>query len=253
MRELTVVLMVTLAVGCGGGGATKSVDRGTPEVTSGQRAQMAQSYLNAGRVSDALAAMEEAIEQDPENARIHHFAGQLNFRAGRYPEAEAAFKRALELDPYLSDAHNFLGAVYAVVGNPAEAERSYRRALADPAYPTPDKVHLNLGMLYAEQERDDEALAELRRAVEINPKQYRAHFEQAVILDRQGDLSQAVRLYEVAEPAFRSDGDYQYRLAMAYFKLDRKQQARERFHRCLNVAPGSESAAKCSEMLEIIN
>ena len=92
----------------------------------------------------------------------------------------------LDLDPYYSDAHNFLGAVYQEQDRLADAEREYRRALENPAYPTPEKVYLNLGLLYAEQGRHEEAIDTLRRAVEINTRYYQGHFELAALLDRAG-------------------------------------------------------------------
>ena len=221
-------------------------------MTSTQRAQMAMSYLRAGRTSDALKAIDEALAEEPANARLNYVSAQIYFQAGELQQALDGFDKSVELDPYLTDAHNFRGVILQELGRAAEAEQAFKRVLEDRAYPTPDKAYMNLGLLYVGQDRHQEALTQFRRAVEVNPKNYQAQFEQAAVLDTLGQLQQAARLYEVARPGYQGSGDYHYRLAMVYFKLERHQESLASLRRCLDVAPGSESAAKCSEMLEVM-
>ena len=235
---------------CGGGRGAQPSD--AAELSTASKARAAESFFNAGRISEALARMDEVLAEEPDNAALHHFHGQINFRAGRWNQAETSFNRALELDPLLTDAYNFLGAIYQEQGRADDAEQAYRRALADPAYPTPEKVYLNLGLLYKKQGRDQDALSELRRSVEINPKYYKAHFELASTLDRLGKLQEAAREYVVAAPGFRFSGDFHYRLGLAYFKLGQAHQAKESLRRAIDVSPGSESAARSGELLELI-
>jgi len=247
-RLVTMVLMAGLAIACGGGKSPQT----TPQADSATQARMAESLLKAGRISESLATIDEAIAADPENVSLHHMRGMILFRAGRYAEAGRSFLRVLELDPYYTDARNFLGAIYSEQNDFNEAEQQFRRALEDAAYPTPELVHLNLGLLYEKQGRDEEALGQLRTAVEIDPKFYRAQFELASLLDRMERLEEAVRLYEVAEPGFRSSGEFYYRLGLAYFRLGRPQKSAEALRRAIDVAPGSESAARADELLKVV-
>jgi Tfp pilus assembly protein PilF len=222
------------------------------EVSLSDQLQLAQSLMDAGRVGDSLAVVNEALKQNPQNASIHALKGKLTFQAGKYPEAEASFRKALEIDAYMTDAHNYLGVTLAQLGRYGEAEAEYKRALEDAAYPTPENVYLNLGILYATQKRDDEAVVALRRAVEINPRFYKGHFELAAVLDRQGNVEEAAREYEVASPAYRSVGDFYYRLGFAYFRLGHVDRARDSLNRAIQVAPGSPSAAQADELLRMI-
>lgn len=249
LGAMALVLLAAGLVGCGGGTATKK-----PESLSTQeQVGKAQSFFRAGRVGEALEILEEVREREPDNAQVHHVYGKLCFQAGRYREAEEAFLVALELDSYLTDARNFLGAVYAELGRGDEAEEQYRIALRDPAYPTPELVYLNLGLLYAGRGEDERAVEQLRRAVEISPKFYKGHYELASVLDRLGQMREAVSEYEVAEPAYRQSGEYHYRLGMAYFKTGDSWNARESLQRAIAVAPGSTSAARAAELLEVID
>lgn len=235
--------------GCGGNKATQK-----PEGLSTQeRIGQAQSLFRAGRITESLEILDQARQDEPDNARLHSIYGTFCFQAGRYAEAEEAFLSALAIDPYLTDAHNFLGAVYAEEGRSAEAEEQYNIALRDPAYPTPELVYLNLGLLYVSRGEDELAVDPLRKAVEIDSKFYKGHYELASVLDRLGRIEEAVREYEVAEPGFRQSGEYFYRLGMAYFRSGDSRKARENLERAIAIAPGSNSAARADELLDVMD
>jgi Tfp pilus assembly protein PilF len=236
-----------VAVACGG-----SKVKPNPETEIATKMRTAQAYFNAGRTGDALDLMRETIELDPENARLHNLFGKYCMLSGRFSEAESAFATALELDPLLTDARNSLGAVYDETGREGEAEKQYLQALEDRAYPTPEKVYLNLGVLYDSQGREEEALAAMRRAVEINPRYLHAHFTLAGLLDRRGSLEEAAREYEVAAPDYRGSGEFHYRLGFVYYRLGDQLRAAEHFRRVIDVSPGSEQAARADEILKTI-
>ena len=249
---LTLVVALLGIAACGGGGSKKQEPTKPAELSTQDKVRMAQSMLTAGRTGDAVELLDQALADEPDSAQLQLFYGKITFQAGKFSDAQEAFKRAIDLDPYLTDAHNFLGATYAELGMNAEAEQEYLTALADPAYTSPDKAYLNLGLLYASQGRTVEAIENLRNAVEINPRFYKAHFELASLLDRDGNLVEAAREYEVAKPGFRTVGEYHYRLGFVYFRLGEKSKARDALERAIDVAPGSNSAAQAGELLELM-
>jgi Tfp pilus assembly protein PilF len=244
-----MVVVLALSSACGG---KKPAASKPPELDVTGKIRLAQAQVKAGRVSEALDTLQGAIRDEPGNAGLRNYYGQVCFLTGRYEEAEEAFRKALEADEYMTDAHNNLGALYDRIGRKAEAEEEYRIALKDPAYPTPEKVHLNLGLLYASQGRTEDAVSSYRNAVEINPKYFEAHYELASILDRNDHLEEAAREYEVAAPAYRGNGEYHYRLGFAYYRLGEKLKAREQLNRVLEVSPGSHNAVRASDLLKMI-
>jgi Tfp pilus assembly protein PilF len=245
---LSLALMVCVA-GCGGESATTKPAELNPQ----DKQRMAYSMLNAGRVTEALRLIEEALAAEPENIRFHSSKGEICLRAGRIEEAERTFLRVLEIDPYMTDAHRALGSIYDQQGRKQEAEREFKTALADRAYPEPEKIHLNLGLLYASQGRNEEAVDFFRTAVSINPKYYRGHFELASILDRLGKIEEAAREYEVAAPNYDNDGEYHYRLGYAFYRLGAIDKARASLDRAIALAPGSNSAVRADELLKLID
>jgi tetratricopeptide (TPR) repeat protein len=216
------------------------------------KVRWADSMIQQGRVKDALESMDSAIASDPEDLRLRHHRGLILFQAGMYTEARDQFLAVLDVDPRFTDARNFLGVVYVELGEKGLAEEQFKEALADPAFPTPELTYLNLGLLYASQGRSDEAIEAFRTAVEINPRYYKGHYELASVLDSKGDFGGAAREYEVARPGYERNGDFFYRLGLAYFRLGRTQEAKDTLTRVQDVAPGSRSAAQADELLELI-
>jgi Tfp pilus assembly protein PilF len=249
-RNVILIAALLTAVGCGGG---KSPQQAPIEHDKIHYVRMAESQFNAGRVSEALATLSEAIERFPDDATLHHRHGLFCLRAARYEQAIAPFERSLELDPYLTDSRNNLGIIYVELGDYAKAESEFQRVLEDPAYPTPHLTELNLGLLYSEQGRHEEAVQHLRRSVGIDPKFFKAHFHLASVLDQIGQLVEAAREYEVAEPAFSNDGEYWYRRGFTYYRLGETDKARESLLRVRTIAPGSESAARADQLLGVLD
>ena len=88
--------------------------------------------------------------------------------AEAFPRARTAAQRALTLDPDLAHAHASLGYVALYYDwNWAEAERSFTRAIAlNPSYSTGRQWYANF---LTARGRFDEAVAEMRRARELDP------------------------------------------------------------------------------------
>lgn len=251
-RDVATMLGIALVFAGSAACAPVKTKPKDPATATANNIRLAESYYHAGRVSEALSILQKAVESAPNNAPLLNYFGQLNFLSGRNDVAEASFTKALTLDPHLTDARNNLGSVYDATGRKTEAEQQYLAVLEDTTYPTPEKIYLNLGLLYGSQGRQDESISSLRRAVELNPKFWHGHFELASALDRAGRLDEAAREYEVAAPDYKNNGEYQYRLGLAYMKLQQPGLAREHLMRCEELSPGSENASKAHDMLKML-
>ncbi len=126
----------------------------------------------------AIDYFNQAIEQDPSYALA--YAGLADtyillsrYSAGTpeesYPKAKAAAQRALSIDETLAEAHTSLaGVLLDYDWNLAESDKEYRRAIElNPNYATARHWYANGPLLVTE--RYDEAIAEMRRAVELDP------------------------------------------------------------------------------------
>ena len=251
LQALVLLLTALVAASSSGCRAAKAPVK-DPATETANNIRLAESYFGAGKVNEALSILDTAVASQPANAGLRNYYGQLCFLAGRNAEAEQAFLKALELDPRLTDARNNLGALYDATGRKDQAEKKFLEVFADTSYASPEKAHMNLGILYFSEGRRDEAIEHLRRSVEINPRFWRAHFELASVLDKVGLLEEAAREYDVAAPDYFRNGEYHYRIGLAYMKLKDTEKAREHFLLCQDLSPGSESASKAYDFLKML-
>ncbi|RJP68515.1 MAG: tetratricopeptide repeat protein [Candidatus Abyssobacteria bacterium SURF_17] len=91
--------------------------------------QVANLYLQDGRVQQAVAAAEKAVEIAPDFPDARMALASAYSRVGLQEEALKHARAAVDLNPVSSDAHTTLGIVYARLGRYAESEAEWRRAL----------------------------------------------------------------------------------------------------------------------------
>ena len=104
------------------------------------------SYLEMHEnLEEALAMIQRAVDQRPDDGYIVDSLGWALYRLGRYDEAVAPMERAAELmavDPIVND---HLGDVYWAVGRKIEADFQWRRALSfDPEEKDAERIRRKL-------------------------------------------------------------------------------------------------------------
>jgi tetratricopeptide (TPR) repeat protein/2-polyprenyl-3-methyl-5-hydroxy-6-metoxy-1,4-benzoquinol methylase len=157
--------------------------------------QCARAHLNRGNIlagatfDEARTAYELAIKCDPHYAAAHFNLGNLHYRAGEFELALHNYQAAIEIRSDFADAFVAMGNSLDSLGRLAEAVESYKRALA--INPGCAEIHFNLGVLATTQGRHEEAANSLRRAVEIKPGFAQAHYKLGMVLSRLEQLDAA--------------------------------------------------------------
>jgi WD40 repeat protein len=100
-----------------------------PQESKEQWLQQGNSYSQAKRYEEALAAYEQAIRLDPNFARSYLNMGNALYNLGRYKEALQAYEQAIRLDPNFARSYHNLGDVLSQSGQYEEAYSSYKKAL----------------------------------------------------------------------------------------------------------------------------
>jgi eukaryotic-like serine/threonine-protein kinase len=131
---------------------------------------------------------QQAISQDPQYALA--YAGMadsyiVSAESGfvlldqAYAKIRWASSKAVETDETIADGHIMVAAVREHDWNWGEAEREYRRAIE--LNPGLARAHHWYGLLLSALKRHDEAISELKRAVEIEPLNGSLYANQAVV------------------------------------------------------------------------
>jgi DNA-binding winged helix-turn-helix (wHTH) protein/TolB-like protein/Flp pilus assembly protein TadD len=126
---------------------------------------------NYGGLSEAERLFRNAIEKDPDFALAYvGLADSLMFYSAS-PELGAALSKAHELDPNLGEAWASSGFLLGIhLWKWKEAEEAFKKSIElNPGYAT---AHHWYGILLEIQGRSEEAKAELKRALEIDPLSY---------------------------------------------------------------------------------
>ena len=182
------------------------------------------------RYAEAVELFGRYVESHPDNAWGHYMLGLSSWKSGDLARAESSFVRSLELDPrhvkslfnlsrVLLDAgrprearerittalaidstsgegYRLLGRARAALNQPNEAITAYRLALG--LQPEDVWSMNNMGLLLVQQQRYDEALGPLARAVQLDSTVAVFHNNLAIALEHTGHYTLATQAYQRA-------------------------------------------------------
>ncbi len=95
--------------------------------------QKGEKAFGSGKLNDALAFYQRALDQDPRNYHATLFIGDIHFNRGQYDDAITWFEKAASIQPHIETAHRYCGDAYAKTKRPQEALGKYIDAfIADP-------------------------------------------------------------------------------------------------------------------------
>jgi len=194
---------------------------------------LALALAELGQLEEAAGHFKTSLGFEPK-AEIYSDLGFIMAQLGKSEEALADYQKALELDPKCASAHFNLAVTFVQAGEFREAESHYRKAL--PGKPAAE-THNGLGYVLARQGRTDEAVAEFRTAIDVNPKFTPAYNNLAEALVKQGKLDEAEQYYRRSLAEKPSAAVYNA-LGLVLRKLGRTKEAADQFSR----ASASDSA-----------
>jgi len=154
---------------------------------------------NPATYEKARAEYQRALELDPAYAYARKNLADLFLEAGRLEEAVAHYEKALQDQPHLAMARNNLAVAYRRQGRLEEARQSLIRVI----HQNTDRLarayaHNNLGNVYRQQGQDQRAQAEYQAALRLFPGYAMARANLGVIARRQGAEEEARRHLEEA-------------------------------------------------------
>jgi tetratricopeptide (TPR) repeat protein/peroxiredoxin len=172
--------------------------------------------------------------------RRNQFTYALVFHdRGYLDEALASCRLVLERAPDNAEAHYLAGMIYLEKHMPKEARASFEQTLkARPAYPgTFADAWNNLGMLAAQEDRNDDAISALKQAVRLNPKSVVALENLGNVYRRQKRWADAQSMLEGALKIDPNNAAAEYSLGMIFAQQDDTARAEQRFNAALKLRP----------------
>ncbi len=180
--------------------------------------EKAERERNRLHLKEALRLYQEALQLSPDNAVAVEGAAYCLYNLGQEDEATSMSLRALEINPQLSTPHVVLAYVYDKQKVLARSLAEIHKALElDPNSP---EAHCCYGILLLANNELEQGAAELRAALQINRDMYLAHYNLAVYYQTKGErkafLQQVVQVFRLKPNAANF-----VRLLSAYATSDR--------------------------------
>ena len=196
----------------------------------------AQGRLDEGMLRRAIEQFQKVTEKDPSDAEAFVTLGRLYRLAQNSVEAEKAFQKALELDPDNEYALHGLALLYSDLGDTKTAVQMWERLAQRNPHP---RIFRALAATLSEARDFSGAVAALRRALELAPKDTEIKRELAENLLLKGEYNEAATLYRELADANPRDAQYPLRLSQIYRQQGDLKKAREAHERARALDPGS--------------
>jgi tetratricopeptide (TPR) repeat protein len=193
------------------------------------RFSLAMAYISMGHSDWARTVLVSLAAQQPKEALYPYWEGRLDYDAHQYADAIQLFQKAVTLSPKMARAYDNLGLCYYYLNENSQAIDNYKKAIEldrtqEHRSPWP---YLDLAVTLQFVDQTEEAEANLREALRIDPKLAQAHYRLGSVLEDRGRLDAAAD--ELREAA-RLDDHYSEphaNLARIYKKLGKTTEAQE--------------------------
>jgi Tfp pilus assembly protein PilF len=209
-----------------------------------------QSNLDPANIDKAIAQFEKSLSLDPQYYLAWNALGMAHSLKGDLQRSADAYRKCLEIYPGFTEAHNNLGTIYQESNQLEQAEAEFLKALQDPVYPTRELPFFNLARLYFVQNRLDLALDNVQKAIQTKPRLAMAHNLKGMILERQGNLTEALAAYEQAVKIVPADVLFGYNLGAAYYKAGEFAKSKEIFLKISPLATDPDTKARIAQYLK---
>ena len=143
----------------------------------------------------ALAQFQAAEEANPNEPNVHFGTGYLLWREKHYSEAAAEFQLELKNNPQHAQSMLYLGDTLLQLKRAAEARPYLERSLEQGSSWL---ANLDLGIIYADAGRNDEALRKLQIAEKLQPDEVNVHWRLARLYRATGHPEEAKTEFDKA-------------------------------------------------------
>jgi len=179
------------------------------------------------RLDLAEPRFQEAIRLDPNYAFAHYYLSRLLYTQNHFNQSIQESNAAIALAPNLVRAYENLGLCYEAKLQIDEAKKWYLEAIhrEELGGRQTEWPSLDLATMLVRNDRIGEAKPHLLEALKLNPRNAKAHFQMAIVLEKTGDPIDALRELGRTMSLDPNWADPHYRAAHLYQHLGKKDQA----------------------------
>lgn len=190
---------------------------------------VAQSCLWAGQYQCALDGFRQILLTQPNSAAAHVLVGEALDGLGETPEAIAEFQQAAQVSPHEPNVHFGLGFLYWKSQDYARAKAEFQAELANDGNNA--QAWAYLGDTEIKLGNQENAASALNKAIQLQSDIRLAYIDLGIVLSEQNKYKDAIADFRKAVELDPGQPDAHYRLARAYQALGEKNEAEKEFAR----------------------
>lgn len=232
LKRLTLITLMSWATGCA------SVQKDSPETRSQTASlELARQMVDQGEYQRAIQFLLPRSRQPEASAEVHNLLG-LSFLGISNPHvALKSFQAALKADSTDDDVRVSIGYTQILLNRLDEARKTFNDIIERKQYPMMEKVYLNLGLSYLQEQKCDKAIPLFQSALEIDPTYSAPYFNI-------GKCEAARGRWREAQAAFQRSVDFcpgcldpHLELAAASLRLGENKKAQSHLDKVLQAKP----------------
>ena len=199
-----------------------------PEVHS----TMGSVYRVTGKYSEAITELKRSISLAPNSDEAYRRLGSAYLESGQGKEAIEAFQKAIQLNPYFWGNQNSLGDAYMGLGDYPRALEAFQQVTA--LEPEIDAGYENVGVVYVQQNKCQESIPYLQKALQIEPY-FSTYSNLGTAYFCLKQYTNSVEMFEKAVQLNPNDTQTMVNLADAYRWAGQKDKARTIYEQSISL------------------
>lgn len=178
-----------------------------PPITADTHVAAAEFAVSQGRIPVAITQFEQALKINPEHLRATYGLAMIYTQQKLYDKAIGQWQRYVEISGGQAAAYANLGYCCELAGKPDQAEKAYNDGIKKD--PSNEACRVNYGLMLARHGRIADAVIQLQAVL----TQTQVHYNLGSVYEQQGRLEQAKVEYRKALELDGSFSDAKQRLA----------------------------------------
>jgi tetratricopeptide (TPR) repeat protein len=214
--------------------------------------KLAEALLSVQRFNESQALLEKLLRAQPASSHAHFWLGKIYAAQRAIAAAIEHLRRAVELAPRFGQAHYALALVLRDAGQREQAAEHFKLSqqyklvrpyLADPLLEAVAALNLSAleayrkGVQLEAEGRLEQAAAEYRNALELNPQLAQAYVNLLVIHGKLNQYAQVEEVYQTALAQAPNTVELHLNYAIALLAQGNRAGAAQALQRCLEINP----------------
>ena len=252
---LTVALLsLGLTLGCASSGRQQE-EQALAKRKAKAYFDLAVDHHDHGRIEAALHQLLVAERFGPENPRILHGLAIAYAKKQRYDQAQLYLQRTLKIRPDYHDARFNLSSLYIKTENWQGSAQQSEILIDDPTYAMVWRSYSNWGWAEYRMGNVTRGTELLDKALQLRPHYWPARLNLGILYAEQGRKQEAIAEFARILKQIRDPGavaEVNYRLAELFVSVGRRNDAIGHLRTAVVKAPGNPWGKKSEEYLKLL-